>query len=79
MTSTLTRNQIDAICRKACSRFPELKGVRPRVTSQRIKGEERFLLTFKTTVPLPDGGSLPTIVRAVADSNGKILKLSSSR
>ena len=75
----MNENQIEAIGKRVYARFPALKGVRPRVKRQVIKGEERFLLYYKTTIPLPDGASLPTIVRVVADAKGDILKLTASR
>jgi hypothetical protein len=75
----LTPEQTRAICRRVYSRYPELQGVRPRVKRQRVQDKERFLLRFEKSVSLPDGGTLPAIVRVVANSSGKILKLTSSR
>lgn len=79
MSDRLSRDQTEAICKRVYSRCPVLKGVRPRVSQQRAKGELRFLLRFEKTVQLPDGKALPTVVRVVANSNGKIIKLTSSR
>ena len=78
MGSRLSKSQIDAICRRVYKRFPDLKGVRPRVKRERAR-DDRFQLLFKTTVALPDGPSLSISVRAVADENGRVLKLTSSR
>jgi hypothetical protein len=78
MGSKLSKSQVDAICRRVYKRFPDLKGVRPRVKPERAR-DDRFQLLFKTTVALPDGPSLPITVRAIADENGRVLKLTSSR
>jgi hypothetical protein len=79
MGSKLTKSQVDAICKRVYSRYPELRGTRPKVKPKRAGNQERFLLRFETVVSAADGASLPIIVRATADTNGRILKLSSSR
>ena len=79
MGSRLSKSQVDAICKEVYKRFPELRGTRPQVKAQGANGSDRYLLLFKSRVTLDDGASLPVAVRAVADSNGRIVKLSSSR
>ena len=78
MGSKLSKKQVEAICRRVYKRYPDLRGVRPRVKAERAR-DDRFQLLFKTTVALPDGPSLPITVRAVADEKGRVLKMTSSR
>lgn len=56
------------------SRFPEMKGVEPKVSSS----QGRFIYTFKRRLPV-GGSELLQVVRVVADSDGEILKVSVSR
>jgi len=79
MGNKLTGEHIEAICKQVYGRFPTLMGVRPQVKRQRTDHEDRFLLRFEATLPLPDGASLSIIVRVVANSAGQVLKLTSSR
>jgi hypothetical protein len=79
MGSKLSKSQVDAICNKVYRRFPEMRGTRPRVKTQGANGKGRFLLLFKSRVTLDDGASMPVTVRAVADSSGRVIKISSSR
>jgi hypothetical protein len=79
MGNKLSRDQVEAICRRVYARFPELRGTRPRVKPRCVRDQERFVLRFDTKASTSDGASLPMIVRAVADSSGRILKLTSSR
>jgi hypothetical protein len=79
MSSALSKSQVDAICRQVYRRFPELRGARPRVRTEGRNGRERYVLSFKGTVRASDGASLPVSVRAVADANGRVIKMTSSR
>jgi hypothetical protein len=79
MGSTLSNSQVDAICKQVYRRFPELRGARPRLRTEGGNGRERYVLSFKGTVRTSDGVSLPVSVRAVADSNGRVIKMTSSR
>ncbi len=79
MSSTLSKSQVDAICKQVYRRFPELRGARPRVKAEGRNGQERYVLSFKGTVRASDGVSLPVNVRAVADASGRVIKMTSSR
>jgi hypothetical protein len=79
MGSTLSKSQVDAICKQVYRRFPELRGTRPRVSAEGRNGRERYVLSFKGTVRASDGASLRVSVRAVADANGRVIKMTSSR
>lgn len=79
MGSQLSRDQINAICRRVYKKYPAVDGAKPRVEKRSSRGKETFLLLFKGKVKLDNGKSMPTTVRATADSQGKILKLTTSR
>jgi hypothetical protein len=61
--------------------FPEMIGVRPKTRRQQPPGSQGsspiFLLTYNTKVDL-GGRSMARSVRVTADSNGKIIKISTS-
>jgi hypothetical protein len=60
--------------------FPELAHVRPKISAQSKSVEdETYLLTYKSKASLPGGRSMERIVRVVADSRGRILKMTTSR
>lgn len=56
--------------------FPEVKGTVPTVKS--LPGE-KFQLIYHGTATTPDGKKLARVVRVVADGDGHVLKLSTSR
>lgn len=57
------------------SRFPEMKGVEPKVAVS----QGRYLYTFRKRLPVAGGGDLLQVVRVVADKDGAVLKVSISR
>ncbi|NLF52486.1 MAG: hypothetical protein GX577_15265 [Leptolinea sp.] len=69
--SILTR-----VCQKVYSRHPEVRNTQPKITEQ---GEDKFLLIFTGTAFGATGKPIPRTIRAVVDSTGKIIKISSSR
>ena len=66
---------IDRVSQSVYRQFPELKGVRPSV---RQSGSQ-YLLIYSGKVKTSDGKTLPRTVRATANEQGSILKLSTSR
>ncbi len=56
--------------------FPEVKGATPTVKS--LPGE-KFQLIYHGSATTPDGKKLQRTVRVVADNDGHVLKLSTSR
>jgi hypothetical protein len=60
--------------------FPELANVKPKVSAQsKSVSDSTYLLTYKGKAQLPGGRSIERIVRVVADSRGRILKMTTSR
>ncbi len=71
----MERQLINAICQQVARKFPETKGVQPKVTS---RPQDQYLLVFKSSATTADGRTLPRTVRVVADANGKIIKMTTS-
>jgi hypothetical protein len=67
---------IDKINQQVYRKFPAVQGISPKVQAA---PEDRIQLVYQGKAKTADGKSLPIIVRVVADSVGKILKLSTSR
>jgi hypothetical protein len=76
---------LKSITARICRRFPEVAGSQPKVspqTSPQAKSgasEISYLITYRGQVKLPEGKSIPRIVRVTANSKGQILKVSTSR
>ncbi|NIM92634.1 MAG: hypothetical protein GTO18_02825 [Anaerolineales bacterium] len=70
---------VDKISRKVSKQFPEMKGVRPTVRRENGKGEPSYVLTYKGKIELPGGRKMNRIVRVVANENGKVLRMSTSK
>ena len=66
---------INKVCQSVYARVPALQGVKPKVSAQ----GSRYLLIFTKTNTLPTGKALEQTVRVVADEEGNIIKMSSSR
>jgi hypothetical protein len=80
MNQTLYKKVVDQIYR----RYPEFKGAKPRVRIQKpgdsnSQMKENYLFTFQKTVTLGENKSLARWVRVVVNSQGKVLKVSTSR
>lgn len=79
----MNRNTIQTISKEVYRRFPDFKGIKPKVQAQKsptgASGGKTYLLTFHQNTHLAAEKVLPRWVRVVADEGGKILKLSTSR
>lgn len=75
---------IDKVSKKVYRKFPDLKGVKPKV-KKRPKDENSgeapsgYLLLYKTRVSGPGGKEITRIVRAVSDKKGNVQKISTSK
>ena len=72
---------IAKIKREVSREFSEMKGVRPTVNKQGSgrNGDEHYVLTFKGKADLPGGRKISRVVRVVADGQGRIIKMSTSK
>ena len=70
---------IDHISQEVYKKHPDLKGVKPEVTPRKGDTSSDTLLVYSKSVSGPGGKNINRIVRAVADENGKIKKISTSK
>ena len=76
---------VNGLKKEIYARFPEVSGCVPKirkndkVQGKNIVGKPSYLLTFQGSASNPQGKVIPRHVRVVADENGKILKISTSR
>jgi hypothetical protein len=76
---------IKSISQQIYRRFPEVSGSRPKVRKQTapqaksLETEPNYLLTYQGSVVTPDGKEIPRLVRVVVNSQGKIVKVTTSR
>ena len=75
----MNSQNIENISQKISRQFPELSGARPKVVQQKSARATNFLLTFSGKAAGPGGKSFNRKVRVVANENGKILKVSTSK
>ena len=86
---SLERRHVEHICKKVHKKFPELRDVSPRVSTQatpkaisatrRDIARKQFLLTFRGSTALPGGKTMQRVVRVVANEKGKVLKMAVSK
>ncbi len=67
---------LEKICSQIYKRYPEFKGKRPKVKAYT---DTQHLLIFSTQVEGPDGKAITRSLRVIADENGKIGKVTTSR
>jgi len=72
---------VESISKKVYARFPEMKGLKPKIKQAKTVSADldNFVLTYKTTAKDMRGNSFPRHVRVVANAQGKIIKMSTSR
>ena len=67
---------LEKICNQIYRKYPEFKGKRPKVKA--YTGTQSLLL-FSTHVEGADGKSITRSLRVIADENGRIGKVTTSR
>ena len=70
---------IDHVSQEVYRKHPDLKGVKPKVIPRKGDSSSDTLLVYSKSVSGPGGKKINRIVRAVADENGKIKKISTSK
>lgn len=75
---------VKSITTQIYRRFPEVKGSTPKVRLQsgaqpKSSPASRYLLTFTGKVKSPNGKTIPRTVRVIANADGKIIKITTSR
>lgn len=70
---------IDRISEEVYRKHPDLKGAKPKLTPREGDKSNDTLLVYQKKVSGPGGKSINRVVRAVADQDGKIKKISTSK
>ena len=74
---------INQISKSVYKQFPEVRGTRPKIKQQpqakALKVDPNYVLTYRTMASLGNGKRIPRQVRVVANRNGKIIRISTSR
>jgi hypothetical protein len=76
---------VDSISKQIYKRFPEVDGKKPKVRRQtsnsgnKSKSTGTYLLTFQGKAKVQGGKTINRYIRVVADDEGKIIKVSTSR
>lgn len=72
---------VQEISKQVYRRFPEFKGIKPKVRSQQTAqaASHTYLLIYATRARLAEDKFLERWVRVVADDAGKIIKISTSK
>lgn len=76
---------IKSITKEVYRRFPDLEGSQPKVRLQSapqaksIPTSPKYLLTYRGKARSADGKTIHRMVRVIADTAGKILKITTSR
>jgi hypothetical protein len=76
----MEKSTITKLTKQIIRKFPEMEGVRPSL--KRKGGYEngaQYELTFKSSAQLPGGRTMRRVVRVIADENGRILRMSTSK
>lgn len=71
----MNKKAVERITRSVVEQFPEMEGVHPTVKPEK----DQFVVTYKGAAELPNGKSMKRIVRVVADENGAVVRMSTSR
>ena len=67
---------VEKISEQVYRKFPEVAGAHPSVQAQ---SEDTYLLVFKGSAKTADGMKIERTIRVVAASNGKVIKMTTSR
>jgi len=76
---------LNLISSQVYRRFPEVQGSHPKVQVQATPqaksnpASSTYLITYRGSATTLNGKSIPRIVRVVANDQGKILKITTSR
>ena len=72
----MNASAIRKVTDKVASKYPKMAGKSPKVSQQ---SEGTYLLVFKSDDALPNGKTMTQILRVVADEDGNVKKMTSSR
>lgn len=77
----MERDALARVSAEVTRSFPEMAGVRPSVRRQEAPrtGVPQYLLIYKGSGELPGGRTISRVVRVVADEDGRIVRISTSK
>jgi hypothetical protein len=76
----MNKEVVKKISKHVYSRFPEMKGSKPKIKQSKIAArDQNYIFTYNTTAQGPGSRTLPRFVRVVVDQRGKIIRMSTSR
>lgn len=75
----MDKRLVEKISKTVYKKFPELKGSSPRINQSKSPVNEEYVLVYRAITTDIRGNKLPRSVRVVADSKGKIQRISTSR
>ena len=79
----MDEKMVKSISNKIAQQFPEVAGNKPSVKkrpgAKSVSAAETFLLVYKGQGVNPAGKTIPRHVRVVANANGKIIKITTSK
>lgn len=78
----MNQTLIQGINKVVYKRFPEMRDVRPTVRTQKgstARDEHTYLLVYKTKIALAGSKSLPRTVRVIANDEGRVIRITTSR
>ena len=91
----ITKKTIDRVKKRVLKRFPEFKGIKPKITEKRIKPQDIlykklsmgapkqvkkvFSMKFKKRIRTADKTEIERILTITLDEAGEIIKITQSR
>lgn len=70
---------LGTICDQVYHKFPEVKGVRPKLQPLSKGKASQHVLIFSSHATAANGVSLNRVVRVVVNEDGQIIKMSTSK
>jgi len=77
--SKLNPRHIAEAKRIVYGQFPELDGLKPKISKTERAGRTIYTLAFQATVSVEGGHQMRRTVRVTMDESGEIIKITSSR
>jgi len=74
----MDKETVQKITKRVYSRYPGMKGSKPKIKHSKSAGGN-YVLTYNTVVEGPGGRPINMFVRVVAEENGKIIRMSTSK
>jgi hypothetical protein len=75
----MDENLLNSICNQVYKKFPEVNGIRPKLQAMSKGTTSQHILIFSGKAKTASGTSIARVVRVVVSSEGKIIKMSTSK